>query len=52
MIAEAFEKDSAGKKGDLKSLDVDVDTVFVPRILPDGISDKTPEHTVEVEKKE
>ena len=52
MIAEAFKEDSAGEKGDLKSLDIHVDTVFIPSILADCISDNAPEHTVEVEKEE
>ncbi len=49
MVAEPSEEDSTSQGRDLKGLDVHVDAVFVPCILPYGIGDNACEKSIEVE---
>lgn len=52
MVADAFEKDPTGKKGDLKSLDIKVDTQRVPGVEANGIRQEGGEEAVKVKEEE
>ena len=49
MISYSFEEDPAGKRRNLKCLDIDIDAVLVPCYQADGIRDESCEETVEIE---
>ena len=52
MIAQTLEENSSTKRRELKSLEVDIYSVFVPRQSPNGVGDHKGEQTVEIEEKE
>lgn len=52
MVPDAFEEDPPTQQGDLKSLDVDIRTVVVPRVRSNTVGNKGREEAVEVEKEE
>ena len=52
MVAEAFEEEPTGKRRELEGFYVDIDTILVPSVRPNGIGDKRSEDAVKVEKEE
>lgn len=52
MIAKSLEEDATSKQRYLKSLNIDIDPIFVPSVRSQAIGDKSCEEPVEVEEEE
>ena len=52
MVPQAFEEHTTRQQGELKRLDMDIDTIAVPGISSDPIRDKASEEAIEIEQEQ
>ena len=52
MIMYTFKEQTSSQERELKSLDINVDSIVVPSVRTDGKGDDTRDETVEVEEEE